>query len=236
MSHKVSAMNSTNDANLKKTARVAGIWYLMMAISGVFGFLVFHSKVFDPVNPQTTLNNLIEYESTARLRLIFEFAIVVSQALTALWFYKLFKSIDAWKSLCVGIWGMVNSIVILISGIAIASAIYIASPSLFIDNKLQLIQLLSTFSSQAWGVGGLFFGLWLIPLGSIITESKRMPIWLGRTLIFGGFGYLLSVIVNYLDIEVLSSRLLTIPATIGEFWMIGYLIVFGIRNDKTATL
>lgn len=218
--------------NLKKTARLAGLWYLMMAISGVFGFLVFHSKVFDPVNPQITLNNLIEYESTARLRLIFEFAIVVSQALTAAWFYKLFKSIDAWKAWCVGVWGMVNSIVILISGIAIASAIHIASPSIIIENKVPLIQLLSTISSQAWGIGGLFFGLWLIPLGSIITESKRMPIWLGRTLILGGVGYLLSVFLNYLDIEVINTELLTIPADIGEFWMIGYLLIYGIRIDK----
>lgn len=218
--------------NLKKTARIAGLWYLMMAISGVFGFLVFHSKVFDPVNPQITLNNLIEYESTARLRLIFEFAIVVSQALTAAWFYKLFKSIDAWNAWCVGVWGMVNSIVILISGIAIASAIHIASPSIIIENKVPLIQLLSTISSQAWGIGGLFFGLWLIPLGSIITESKRMPIWLGRTLILGGVGYLLSVFLNYLDIEVIYAELLTIPADIGEFWMIGYLLIYGIRIDK----
>lgn len=229
-------MNSTNDTNLKKTARLAGLWYLMMAISGVFGFLVFHSKVFDPVNPQTTLNNLIEYESTARLRLIFEFAIVVSQALTAAWFYKLFKSIDAWKAWCVGVWGIVNSIVILISGIAIASAIHIASPSIIIENKVLLIQLLSTISSQAWGVGGLFFGLWLIPLGSIITESKRMPIWLGRTLILGGVGYLLSVFLNYLDIKVINTELLTIPADIGEFWMIGYLLIFGIRNENKTSI
>jgi hypothetical protein len=228
-------MNSTIDTNLKKTARLTGIWYLMMAISGILGFMVFHGKIFDATNPQNTLNNLIEYESTAQIRLVLEFAIVVSQALTAAWFYKLFKSINDWKAWCIGIWGMVNSIVVLISGIAIASAIHIASPSIIIDNKAQLIQLLSTISSQAWGVGGLFFGLWLIPLGSIITESKRMPIWLGRTLILGGVGYLLSVIVNYLDIEILSTSLLTIPATIGEFWMIGYLLVYGIRkaSDKS---
>jgi len=216
--------------NQQRTARLTGVWYLMMAISGVLGFMVFHARIFDPTNSQTTLNNLIEYESTARIRLLFEFAIVVSQALAAAYFYKLFKSINEWKAWCVGIWGMVNSVAILISAIAIATAIHIASPSVMITDKVQLIELLSAINTNAWGIGGLFFGLWLIPMGSIITESKRMPIWLGRTLILGGVGYLLSVVVNYLDIEVVNTDLLTIPATIGEFWMIGYLLIYGIRK------
>ncbi|NVJ64461.1 MAG: DUF4386 domain-containing protein [Flavobacteriaceae bacterium] len=216
--------------NQQRTARLTGVWYLMMAISGVLGFMVFHARIFDPTNSQTTLNNLIEYESTARIRLLFEFAIVVSQALAAAYFYKLFKSINEWKAWCVGIWGMVNSVAILISAIAIATAIHIASPSVMITDKVQLIELLSAINTNAWGIGGLFFGLWLIPMGSIITESKRMPIWLGRTLILGGVGYLLSVVVNYLDIEVVNNDLLTIPATIGEFWMIGYLLIYGIRK------
>jgi hypothetical protein len=218
--------------NQLKTARLTGIWYLMMAISGVLGFMVFHARIFDPTNAQTTLNNLIEYESTARIRLLFEFAIVVSQALTAAYFYKLFKSINEWKAWCIGVWGMVNSVAILISAIAIATAIHIASPSVMIADKVQLIELLSAINTHAWGIGGLFFGLWLIPMGSIITESKCMPIWLGRTLILGGIGYLLSVVVNYLNIEVVNTNLLTIPATIGEFWMIGYLLIFGIRKEN----
>ncbi len=223
-------LNLTSVMNQQRTARLTGIWYLMMAISGVLGFMVFHARIFDPTNSQTTLNNLIEYESTARIRLLFEFAIVVSQALAAAYFYKLFKSINEWKAWCVGIWGMVNSVAILISAIAIATAIHIASPSAMITDKVQLIELLSAINTNAWGIGGLFFGLWLIPMGSIITESKRMPIWLGRTLILGGVGYLLSVVVNYLDIEVVNTDLLTIPATIGEFWMIGYLLIYGIRK------
>lgn len=223
-------LNLTSAMNQQRTARLTGVWYLMMAISGVLGFMVFHARIFDPTNSQTTLNNLIEYESTARIRLLFEFAIVVSQALAAAYFYKLFKSINEWKAWCVGIWGMVNSVAILISAIAIATAIHIASPSVMITDKVQLIELLSAINTNAWGIGGLFFGLWLIPMGSIITESKRMPIWLGRTLILGGVGYLLSVVVNYLDIEVVNNDLLTIPATIGEFWMIGYLLIYGIRK------
>lgn len=57
-----------------------------------------------------------------------------------------------------------------------------------------------------------------------------MPIWLGRILIVGGIGYLLSAVINYIGIDSLFLNDLVIPATIGEFWMIGYLLIYGIRT------
>lgn len=216
-------------SDLVTTARIAGIWYLALAISGILGFLIFHPQIFDSDDPQKTLTNLIDHESIARTRLLFEFLIIVSQALTAVWFYKLFRSINEWAAWTVGIWGMINSVAIMISAISMGSAIDIASSSQTIENKVILIELLSSIATNSWGVGSLFFGLWLIPLGYIITSSKRMPIWLGRILIIGGIGYLLSPIVNYLGIESPLLEFLVIPATVGEFWMIGYLLIYGIR-------
>jgi hypothetical protein len=71
--------------------------------------------------------------------------------------------------------------------------------------------------ANACGVGSHFIELWLLPLGYIITSSRRMPVWLGRVLIIGGIGYLLSVLVNYIGIESPIIDYLAIPATIGEF-------------------
>lgn len=216
-------------SELVTTARTAGIWYLILAISGLFGFLMFHSQVFNPEDAQKTLSNLIDSESLARTRLLFEFAIIVSQAFTAVWFYKLFRNINNWAAWAVGIWGMINSVAIMISAISMSSAIEIAGSSLDVGDKVALIELLSSLVKNSWGVGSLFFGLWLIPLGYIVTSSKRMPVWLGRILIIGGFGYLISTVINYLGIKSPLLDYLVIPATIGEFWMIGYLLIFGMR-------
>ncbi|MGB5479755.1 MAG: DUF4386 domain-containing protein [Eudoraea sp.] len=216
-------------SELVTTARTAGIWYLAMAISGILGFLIFHPQVFDSEDSQKTLTNLIDLESLARTRLLLEFAIIVSQALTAVWFFKLFRNINEWAAWAVGIWGMINSVAIMISAISMGSAIEIASSSQTVEDKVILIELLSSLITNAWGVGGLFFGLWLIPLGYIITSSKRMPVWLGLTLIAGGIGYLISTTINYIGIESPLLGYLTLPATVGEFWMIGYLLIFGIR-------
>lgn len=216
------------------TARVTGLWYLMLAITGMLGFLIIDPKIFIAGNPEQTLYNLINNEAIARFRLILELLIVISQALTAVWFYKLFMSVNKWAAWTLGIWGMVNAVAIMLSAVTIAVSITIAgSESLAFDEQTLLIELLRGLGANAWGVGSIFFGLWLLPMGYIVTSTKRMPLWLGRMLIIGGTGYLLSTLLNYSGIDLPYIGLLTLPATIGEFWMIGYLLSFGIRAEHS---
>jgi hypothetical protein len=222
---------------LIKTARLTGLWYLILGISGILGFLIFHPQIFVSGDPQKTLTNLTELESTSRVRLLFELLIIVSQALAAVWFYKLFREINKWAASVLGIWGTVNAVVIVVSAIAMNSAIEIANSSLpNLQEKAIMIQLLGQLITNAWSVGGLFFGLWLMPMGFIVISSGRMPVWLGRILFIGGIGYILQTFIFCAGIKSPYSDILVIPATVGEFWMIGYLLIYGIRpainNEK----
>jgi hypothetical protein len=221
--------------SLKKDARITGIWYLSLAVFGVLGFLVFHPKVFITGDPAATLQNIIGNESIIRTRLLLELAIVLSQVLAAVWFYKLFRPINEWAAWSLAIWGTVNAVAIMISALAMGSMINVAASSLVTEEQVLLISVFHNVISNAWAVGSLFFGLWLIPMGYIVTHSRRMPVWLGYTLIIGGFGYILSTLLHYAGIEFSFADFLTIPATIGEFWMIGYLLIFGIRPDTSIT-
>jgi hypothetical protein len=226
----------TEDLQHKKmigTARLTGIWYLLLAITGMVGFLVLHSRIYATSDPSGTLTNLVEHDTIARLRLLFEFMIVISQALAAVWFYKLFKDIKHDAAWALAAWGMMNAAAIMISAMAMAGSIEVAGSAQATNDKLIMIQLFLQLIKHAWGVGSLFFGLWLIPMGYIVVSSQRMPVWLGRILILGGVGYLLSAFIGYMGVEGDWVGMLTIPATTGELWMIVYLLSYGIRPAKS---
>ena len=99
------------------------------------------------------------------------------------------------------------------------------------------VGLLHQLSTHAWGIGALFFGLWLIPMGWAAVTTRRFPVALGWVLIVGGVGYLLSALADYGLASPPGALVegLAFPATIGEFWMIGYLLIRGIRPETSPT-
>ena len=130
--------------------------------------------------------------------------------------------------------GLVNAIAVMGSAALLATAVDIAHEP--VGDAAATVQTLYLVSGNLWGVGALFFGLWLIPMGSCVLTSRWMPRPLGWVLIVGGLGYLASGFVMYLVPGAGTvADLLTVPATIGEFWMIGYTLIRGVRRTGLPT-
>jgi hypothetical protein len=216
--------DATADGDLR-TARVTALLYLGLAVTGVVSFVLIRSTLFVPGDAAATLANLVDSPGTARLGIAAEMAVVVTQALTALWFFRLFRSVDTFAAGAIAVFGLVNAIVILVSSAFLATALGVALEPVGDPGAAQLLYLAS---DNLWGVGALFFGLWLIPMGWCVLQTGSMPRALGWVLIVGGVGYLLSAFVRYLvpDVETLID-LAAVPATVGEVWIIGYLLVRG---------
>jgi hypothetical protein len=222
-------------SSLKKTARITGLLYLGVGITGMMGFLLIRPEIYVAGDAAATLANLVEREMLARLGIAFELLIVLTQALASVWFYKLFRTVSSTAAGSLAAFGLVNSTAILSSAAFLVSALAIAvDPALAPGgDAAATAQLMYETSGAFWGVGGLFFGLWLIPMGYLVLTSRWMPRPLGWVLMAGGVGYILSAFVVYLIPEAPGwvELALTIPATVGEFWMIGYLLIKGVRSE-----
>jgi hypothetical protein len=215
---------------LTRTARTTGLFYLGLAITGLLGYLIVRPQLFAAGDPSATLANLLEHEWLARARVGLELGLVVTQTLTAAWFYRLFRGVNSFAASGIAAFGLVNAIVGLVSAAMLATAVELSVDP--VGDVAANVQLLHLASENMWGVGALFFGLWLIPMGRCVLQSGWMPRVLGWILIGGGVGYVLSAFINYLapDAHVVAEAL-TYPASVGELWMVGYLLIRGVRRQ-----
>jgi len=215
----------------QRTARFAGLTYLGLAIAGLVGFVLIRSQLFEPGDAAATAANLVAHEGLARLGIVADLSIVVTQALAALYFYKLFRGVNSFAAGSLAAFGFVSSVVILVATAFSATALEVVirdGAAAAANTSLLLYDL----NDAAWSVGALFLGLWLIPMGWLALRSGVMPRLLGWILIAGGVGYTLSPYVAFLSPSASTlADALTVPASVGEFWMIGYLLFRGVDPD-----
>lgn len=211
-----------------RIARMTGFWHLAVGVTGMFGFLIVRPELFAADDPSATLAHLLEREGLARVGIALEMGLVITQALAALWFFRLFREVDSFAAGAIAVFGCINAIAVLVSAAALATALQVALHPIGAGGEVQLLYL---FSNSLWQVGNLFFGLWLIPMGWCVLRSRWMPVALGRILIVGGVGYVLLPFVAQLAPGMgVAVAVLPLTATVGEFWMIGYLLVRGVSR------
>ncbi|MCA9329342.1 DUF4386 domain-containing protein [Candidatus Saccharibacteria bacterium] len=202
------------------TAKWTGLFYLGLAITGVFAFLFARDQLFVAGDAAQTTANLVNDETLARFGIAAEVLIVGFQALAALWFFKLFKKKDSFTAGLIAVFGMVNAVVILA-----ASAFWLMALNTAITSgSSDTVQTLFEAHETLWQVGTLFFGLWLLPMAYMANKYNmpRVMVWF---LVAGGVGYVLSTFTGILLPEQTGlTEALPMPVTIGEFWIIGYLL------------
>jgi Domain of unknown function (DUF4386) len=219
-----------------RLARQTGIAYLGLAIAGALSFMIIRPQLFSAGHPDMTLAHLVDHPWLAKAGVAAELLTVASQALAAVGFYRLFRPVNRGAAAGIAAFGLVNAVMILISAAVLATAAALARDP-FGDAASQ-VHLLYLVSGNLWGVAGLFFGLWLIPMGQCVLTSGWMPRTLGWILLGGGLGYVISTFVAYLIPAATGlSTALTLPATVAELWMIGHLLTRGIsRHPIDQTL
>lgn len=218
-----------DDQERGRTARITGLFYWAMIVSAVFGHFIIPAQIFDPGNAAATLDHLAGKESLARLGVAMELGTATFQALLALWFYRLFRPVDAFLAVATMTFGMLNTIAQLASAAFLATALDAAlDPSL--DGAATTAQVMYVVSSNLWQAVEVFFGLWLVPVGLLVLRSGWMPRLMGWLLVAGGAGYVLHAFILFLAPDAASIAGVLVLPSVSEFWIAGYLLVTGIRR------
>lgn len=225
------APTTTASAATLRTARATGLAYLALAVFGFAGYLLIRHRLYVPDDAAATVANLVAHTGLARLGIAVDLSAVLAQAVTALWFWKLFRRSAPASAVGVAAFGLVNAVVLLAGTMFSATALEVALADPAAGGASDpTVQALYRLTESAGGVGALFFGLWLMPMGWAAWRTGGMPPLLGRLLVVGGVGYVVSAYVGYVWPDAGLAEAFTLPATAGELWMVGYLLVRGARG------
>jgi hypothetical protein len=223
----------------KRLARIAGVLYLLVGISGGFAQGFVEPKMYVAGNAAATAGNVAANSGLVRLGVFAELVDATIFVFLAMTLYVLLrherKSVARAMVVLVAIAATIECLnsVFEFAGLRVATdSAYAAAFGTAGSNALVLLLL----DTQHYGllIAQIFFGLWLAPLGYLVYKSGLFPKALGVVLIVGAACYLLDVVALFLvpDIGDKIKTLVVVPSAIAEVAMVLYLLAIGIRTPK----
>ncbi|GID95550.1 hypothetical protein Adi01nite_49620 [Amorphoplanes digitatis] len=100
----------------------------------------------------------------------------------------------------------------------------------------ELVLLLLDLHQHGYVLGGVFFGLWLLPMGFLACRSPLLPTWLGVLAIVASVAWVADPVLAFglPDAPALIRHLVELPTSIGELSLLLYLLICGIRSGQTV--
>jgi|SRR5215831_1124971 len=223
--------------SLKKTARIAGLWYLMFAL-GPFYLLYVPSQTIVRNDAPATAARILSHETLFRFGLLAETAGAVVFIGLAMALYRLFQDVDRHRARQLVGLVLVSAALVLVGVVFNAAALTVFRGdnafSAFDQHTREAIGiLLIRLHGQSNGVNQVFWGLWLLPFGWLVVRSQFLPRWLGYWLLVDGVCWIVSAATDFLA-PAYSDILFRIfqPAFLAELAMMLWLLIVGAK-EKT---
>lgn len=219
---------------LNKRARIAGLIYLLVALIAPVRFIYIPSVLFVRGDAGATAGNIAAHPSLFRFGIVTELLAAVLMLFVALALYRLLSDVNRdHATLMVILGGLMITPLGFANAINDAAALIIAGGADFLSafDKPQrdaLVVFFLRLQRQGVVANEMFWGLWLLPLGRLVTRSKFLPRALGVWLIINGFAYLtISFIGLTLPQYEARAGAIMLPALAGEVAFILWLLVKG---------
>lgn len=183
------------DPGSRSYARVAGAFYLLIALSGGFAIAYVPSLLYVPGNPAASVQALIDARGMFLAGIGGDIVMMVSELLVTPMLFFMFRSTNPTLSLAAALarLTMVTTMAVMLMfhaamlGFADGAVLTAFSP----EERMQLAGvMLYAHDSGVW-VWQIFFSVHLWLLGALILKSGLFPRLLGLGLIIGGAGYIL---------------------------------------------
>jgi len=187
---------------IKKTARIAGALYLLVAVLGIINMMYGPSSLIVLGDATATVSNIMASESPFRLGIVNDLFAQTVGILLVLALYKLLKPVNKNHALLMVIFALVGIPIVMLNLLNQFAALLLLSGAdyltVFAADQLQaLVMLFLNLDEHGFFIAHIFWGLWLFPMGYLVFKSGYIPRILGVLLIIAGFGYLVDFVTFF---------------------------------------
>lgn len=222
----------------KKIARLAGILYLLLVITGIFSLMYIPGKIMAYDDIGKTIKNILSNEFLFRTGIVANLISNVIYVFLVLALNNLFKQVNE-KIAFMMVTLVVISVAVAFLNLLnqIGALLLLKDPfyaNVFETGQLHaLVKLFMDLYGQGIVVNEIFWGLWLIPFGILVIRSGFIFKIPGYFLIAGGLGYMAGSLTSLLfpGYGQVVTQYATIPADIGEFSMMFWLLIKGVKDQ-----
>jgi hypothetical protein len=231
-------MNST-----KKTARLAGLLWLLAVVTGGFGLSYIRSKVIVPEDAAATVANIMASEFLYRAAIVGTLCSQIFMFFFGLTLFRLFRGVHEVLATVFLISIMMTVGIAVVNTLNHFQALLILSQAdylkVFNPEQLKAMAMTSVRLANSSGQGLLeiFWAPFYFSFGLLIIRSKFLPKVLGMLLMIMGVGFATNILEKFLIPQfhpVVFTRLAMTLGALGGIPTILWLLIVGAKVQPSA--
>lgn len=226
----------------KKLARIAGLIYLAVVLTGLFSLMYVPSKLIAWGNPSLTYRNIFSSESLFRLWIVIGLVCYTFFLFLPLILYKLLKVVNETYAKLMVLFAIMGVTIFFLNAqnqFNVLSLVFETKNHFGVSPEQIQSQVMLYLDQYKNGMRiiHIFSGLWLFPFGYLVFKSNFFPKFFGVLLMLGCFGYLINFLghtlsSNYSKLGI--SSYISLPASIGEIGICLWLVIMGAKEAKAT--
>jgi hypothetical protein len=222
--------------SLKRTARIAGLLYLIWILTGMYAMFYIPSRINLQGDAVTSAQNILSNEFLFRTGIINDVISSIIWVLMVLVLYRLFKQVNERQAKL-----LVALVIVQIPTVFFMEALNITSLMIFkgeilktfeLNQRQDLAMLFLKMNDYIILTLEAYWGLWLFPLAILVYRSGFLPRFLGVWLFINGFAFLVLCFTSLLLPQYKDMVFkISFPAMLGEVAFMLWLLIKGAKNN-----